>query len=951
MPVVLNGSSQYLTRANSDVCPSGDFTILLWAKADAAAGGTECAVSFGSSASDTPFVSIRQATDNSGKFRLHCRNDANTTATCLGGLAAQADWFPVMARRSSTTIELYVAGVLQESDTLSGDITLDRLTIGSQTRTGHDAVYWDGSIGEVVILDEAISDAQHLIWLQDGYPTNGTLPSTFTTTNLLAYYPLNATSGVGDEGGSSRDLTNNGTATFSDDATLYLTSTTVDYITQPGRPAIITTPASTTDEGFKASFTAGRWGSIAPVWTVSDSPSTGSGKVRIYGAVYNDRCSKHDALANKESDYYSHPVHFKPVISRQYIEIEQSGSTDGLQGYELNSGSDFAGVVESRGSATHCRPLECLHTDGNTYRVHPLSTYDVFLSKNGAPWKLDAPAIASRETTGTPNPIDGWPEGRLVNEEYHCGACVVSVPSVGIVVMQFGHADETGFQYLALTDAELATFDTAGATSPSVATSDDVTYCHACVDATGNVWVLTRTTTGGSGMARLVKIADPFGTPSVSSYWLGLLYYPRALQLLEAGDGTELLGLAFHTRDASTYGTGGTAFLFDPAEETVYNLNGDSFDASATSSGSPALSTTNRDTQTTSGGLKVTSNATDTQVYIPDGVLFDVRNWVDTSTGRKAKVMVPQLRRDATSVVDAKNDYAVAGDYFTWSIEVWNGENDARYTHTLPSGFADTNSHRQSIGLRFEGDLAGDRVIMLVTDRGVDLGYGRYDELPYTLYYDWGGSTLRGYLVTNAWGNAATYSQLTVTKPPGAFPAGFILPKPGSPGVFSCQGTAGEAVSETHREMVAFEVAVGEATSANQASLDSITRTLEAMVEGAAVTALDKPAQLLPIGTRADGVIRVPAHVRVAPGEAVEFGFMFPWGTRPRPSSASTPTGLSGELSASLIGVAPEWVSYRLVATDDATDGTTDYAVCEVVDRNGQTLKLVVTIDVKELHP
>lgn len=819
MPAVLNGSSQYLTRANGDVCPSGDFTILAWIKATSAAAGTECVISFGSSASDTPFVSIRQATADSGKFRLHCRNDSNTTATCLGGLAAQADWFPVMARRSGSTIELYVAGVLQEAETLAGDITLDRLTIGSQTRTGHDSLFWGGGVGEVVILDEAISDAQHLIWLQDGYPANGTLPAAFVTTNLLAYYPLNATSGVGDEGGSSRDLTNNGAVAFADTAELYITAADCDYIAQPGRPAVETAPGSTSDEGFTAAFTSGRWGAVCPVWTASDAPATGDAKVRIYGAVVNDQCSDDGALANLENDHFSHPVHFPAVISRQYIEIEQSGSTDGLQGFELNSGSDAAGVVESRGSATHCRPLECLHTDGNRYRVHPLNTYDVFVSRNGEPWKTDAPAIDSRKLVGTPHPVEGWLEVRQKNEEYHCGAAVVSVPDTGIVIMQFGHADETGFQWLPVADADLATFDSDGATTPNVALSVDVTYCHAAVDSSGNVWVLTRTTTGGSGMAALVKIADPFGTPVVSTYWLGLLYYPRACEIVTSGDGTELLAIAHHTRDASSYGTGGTAFVFDPATETIYNLNGDSFDASSTTSGSPALSTTNRDTQTTSGGVKVTSTAASTQVYIPEGVLFDVRDWADSSGNREARVMVPQLRRDPTSVVDPKNDYAVAGDYFEWSVEVWDGVADALYTHALPAGFADTNSHRQSIGLRFEGDVAGDRVVCLMTDRGVDLGYGRYDELPFSLYYDWGADTLRGYLIYDAWSSYASYELLCTTKANGGFSAGFIAPKPGTPGVFTVQGTAAQAVSEVHRELAIADVTVakpGEGTAVRE---------------------------------------------------------------------------------------------------------------------------------------
>lgn len=116
-------------------------------------------------------------------------------------------------------------------------------------------------------------------------------------------------------------------------------------------------------------------------------------------------------------------------------------------------------------------------------------------------------------------------------------------------------------------------------------------------------------------------------------------------------------------------------------------------------------------------------------------------------------------------------------------------------------------------------------------------------------------------------------------------------------------------------------------------------------------TALDKPAQLLRIGRRFDGVVRSPDVVTIAPGETKVFGFYFPTGDRPRPHTALAPTGLAGELSASLVGIAPEWVAVQVVATDLATDGATDYAVVEVTDRDGNVAKLVATIRVKALHP
>lgn len=117
------------------------------------------------------------------------------------------------------------------------------------------------------------------------------------------------------------------------------------------------------------------------------------------------------------------------------------------------------------------------------------------------------------------------------------------------------------------------------------------------------------------------------------------------------------------------------------------------------------------------------------------------------------------------------------------------------------------------------------------------------------------------------------------------------------------------------------------------------------------VTALDEPTHLLEMPSRSDGVVRFRKRIRVAPGETVTFGPHFKRGQRVRPDSALQPAGLAGELSATLVGVAPEWVSYQLVVSDAATDGTTDYAVCEVTDKDGNVVQCVFTFDVKELHP
>ena len=115
-------------------------------------------------------------------------------------------------------------------------------------------------------------------------------------------------------------------------------------------------------------------------------------------------------------------------------------------------------------------------------------------------------------------------------------------------------------------------------------------------------------------------------------------------------------------------------------------------------------------------------------------------------------------------------------------------------------------------------------------------------------------------------------------------------------------------------------------------------------------TALDKPAQLLRIARRFDGVIRSPDVVTIAPGETAEFGFEFKG--RPRPHTAEEPTGVTETgLTAALVGVAPEWVSYSVAATDAAAVGTVDYAVCEVADKDGNVVQLVAEVRVKELHP
>ena len=800
MPATFNGT-HYLSRSNADVCPTADATIVGWAKTSTAPTQTRNVVAFGSSSSDTPIMAYRYRDNNSARARVFWRENLSSLFYSYAGLLHFGQWHPFMVRRSGNTLTLSIAGVVAgesrefpvnsgfEGDTtVSGSPVFDRLAIGELVRaTATDNVFV-GEIAEVAVFNRALSDAENLVWMRDGFPERATFPAGLSTTGLLAYYPLDATNTVNDVSGNARHLTASGAnVTFSDASDLYTDAADVIQASDPTNP-VIDAEVSGDTLTLDVRTVVGRQVGVAPVMKVSDPPSTNN--VRVHGLNIDDSALKNKSaqLANKASDYFSHPAFFFPKIARQAIYLQSSGATgDGLHGYEINTGSDFAGVVESRGAATHCWPLATKHDDDHTYRVHPNGNYDTWLSRDGQPFKIDWPIIESITDQDT-------------NEEYHCGAAVVSVPGQGIICFQCPHNEVNGWQWLAIPTASLDGLGTSGQTSPVTAAASRVhTYVHADVDAAGNAWVMSRTTNGGTGMCVLYKITDPFGTPSYTTYFLGLLRYPRMCRVMSASDGTDLLAISHHDRPAESFGDAATMFVFDPATETVYNLAGDSFDASATTSGSPCLSGANRDAATSSGGVRVTAAASGDQVYVPDGVEIDLSAWEDSAGNRKARSFVPLLRRLASSVSDPKNDYATTGDPQVWHIEVYDGVAGSLYDHSLPAAFADTNSHRQSIALRNMGDGV---VVGMFTDRGFRSENGLYDEVPFTLYYDWGGEALVPFRVSDAFTSSPTYTTFGRRAVRGSFPAGFMTTVQNDSDRVHIQDVAGAAVVEVHRQMM-----------------------------------------------------------------------------------------------------------------------------------------------------
>lgn len=99
----------------------------------------------------------------------------------------------------------------------------------------------------------------------------------------------------------------------------------------------------------------------------------------------------------------------------------------------------------------------------------------------------------------------------------------------------------------------------------------------------------------------------------------------------------------------------------------------------------------------------------------------------------------------------------------------------------------------------------------------------------------------------------------------------------------------------------------------------------------------------LRVHTRNDGKAYTPDKIVIAPGETITAGFDCRPGGRPsivcpgrsKVGTVGTPSGLTGELSATKIGTDGQLAKFRVVATSSATVGTSQWVTIEVTNSFG----------------
>lgn len=633
------------------------------------------------------------------------------------------------------------------------------------------------------------------------------------------------------------------------------------------------------------------------VGAVVTSTDAGDTLLFKHGSTSTSHAIVRDNLANREGTEIENGVVAEVKRGTRTLVAQTSTGTPSIKGFIVRAPDSDSNTVIEAGGGTHCAPRATEHL-GVTTRIG-CRLYD------GARYAWNKYSSVKV--------FDGIAADD--EERYHNGCAIVS-NSTGVVFLSVGHNQP----YLRVKTCTGNDLSSLSSETQLGAAATELTYVRAAFTDSGLLKALVRDQQGVNGLA-VMTISDVFGTPTLDSidYVVsGEVHYPRSLYV----SGEDVYILHQHREIGSAWQEISGCW-YDASEGTWKSLDGNTESGASTGTlAAPRFSTPS--------ALVIVDNETDDdpQRYLLAGAAWDVSGTLP----KFAAVIAQTATSDATAYADT-----------TIKLLGYDGTTATQTSLGLDTG----NSYRQSATVRYRNSKA----LVAVTDRGSYKPYSNYDET--ALYYaGWGGPRLRVFEVTDPFSTSPTLAEWVEPTVSGDV-AGWVSKVQGSTrDAISYQAVyEGDHLTRAQGEATVAVVAPDNTNSIAQILEDTGTTLPAAIASSPDPSALDKPAQLLPLARRHDGVIRSPIAVTVAPGETAEFGFAFPWGAQPRPATASEPTGLSGELSGSLIGVAPEWVSYQVVASDDASVGTTDYAVCEVTDKDGQTLQLVATIRVKALHP
>lgn len=428
-------------------------------------------------------------------------------------------------------------------------------------------------------------------------------------------------------------------------------------------------------------------------------------------------------LASRTGDYAENGTVEDVTAGTRTFTVEAGSGVDRLYGVILRTPDSASGTVLELGGATHCSPHAAHHAGVTTVTGVELYT--------GNRWAWQPGSAAVKVFDGIAADIE---------ERYHNGFAVVNHAS-GLVFISVGHNQP----YLRIKTAPAGDLSSLSAETQLLGASSELTYVHADVDDSGNVWVLTRDQDGVDG-SLAVKITDVFSSPAATSDYLmrGINVYPRSLKCI----GNNVY-VALQNRPIGDAWKEWYTAWFDSAAGTWKSIDGSS----------------------TSGGSLGTLSAARFETRSDIEVLADA-----TPGGRQKYLLAAAFDHDgvnptvaAITADTATNDVSVYADT-TYKLV---GITGSTATETALPGHPTANSYRGSAGII----QSGDKLIIMAEDRGSYAPVESYDDDE--LYYQgWGSEAFRKYEATDAYGSSPAITAKTAPTISGDL-AGWITPVDG----------------------------------------------------------------------------------------------------------------------------------------------------------------------------
>lgn len=359
--------------------------------------------------------------------------------------------------------------------------------------------------------------------------------------------------------------------------------------------------------------------------------------------------------------------------------------------------------------------------------------------------------------------FDAETSGIFINDKWHAPACLVDLGNDQLLAVRTRHAqDELEIRLVDISDGTMAT---SGAVREIGGTFQIVTYCMALRTADGKVHILTRgvddldddnpTPAFNNCRATRYQIDDPTD-PAGTTYEVDTVsdsltrwHYPRLWKLFTRSDGEEVIvaGWSIYNTNAGALSWDGIAgAVYDPSANKWYSLNG-------TAAPNNSANGTSEDprfadtwvinlTSAGTGYMLTTSDTSKQRQWVQGCAVADVVQWPSEGNPKAA---LGALVTDATQT----DSEVAASTAFDWIS--FDGTTE---TETALAGV--TSANYWAGGASFQGGY-GSGVIVFTDMASVDT-----DQKSETIlgYFQWGGTTLRGYQVSNGYGADPVFTNI-----------------------------------------------------------------------------------------------------------------------------------------------------------------------------------------------